>query len=268
MLGGTAQCDEKLSSEDPVLKSIRSAWSKREQAISDARFEFQIDRVEPNRNYTTWNLLCVDGAKVRYELKTLQGNGPSSHQINTYNSKISTSLYPEVENFDDPLGYINNWRGFDTAHTVDNQPLLWMYAIQQADLAYLDLNKLALTKKTGTINKRKCLILEKPAEPGRNYVETYWIDPSLDHSIVRKTTANNGFPSTQVDVEYRVSNVGKSKCATPNTWTTVRFDKRGNIRTHSAVAIMKAEFSPNFADEVFELDFPPGTVIQDNRKGK
>jgi hypothetical protein len=122
------------------------------------------------------------------------------------------------------------------------------------------------TGRAGIIDGASCPILESVERAQFNTTtRTIWVDPARDYNILRYTVhGDSGLVALQIDVSYsRSADVGWR----PDGWKIQRFGKENTIRTQTSASHVKFEFNPSLGDKDFDLVFPVGTVVADERHG-
>jgi hypothetical protein len=107
---------------------------------------------------------------------------------------------------------------------------------------------------------RKCLILTSRGP----IVNRAWGDPERGYVPLRVESFVNGRLSVLLTVNYRTDAVVGW---VPETWQATMYSGRQTTRESSDNRLLQVEFNREYPLETFQIAFPPGTQVIDNRMG-
>lgn len=98
----------------------------------------------------------------------------------------------------------------------------------------------------------------------RNGQREWWFDPAAGYSMVRYMRRRMEQDSLWADI--RIQNVPHETLGwVPDSWTVTRFNRSGDPRWVYAVKVSEIQLNQPLSDELFELEFPAGTLVTDGR---
>ena len=288
-----------LADGDPrqTLRSVTEAWRRRAEKFRSARFVLRTENTDAYENvldifldrdetpsvnaqtegtkipkvfeYTLTTKISIDGVRMRYELEGERPIGSKlgrQDYVSAYNGEVSKSLTHPNADFNHPSGHIYRMKRCEATSTFYAAPILWTYALLEQAVTSIDLDKLTLSSREGVIGDRNCIILEQKSE---EYTfggdQAFWVDPSKDYAIVRHTIGTGDHVAAQLDCTYRFD---PEDGWVPSRWTTRRFRGDGTPRTTGKTEVVEYEINPKFKSDEFEITFPAGTVVSDERLEK
>lgn len=254
--------------EPPNLDDVRAAWEERVALVRTARFEWRTTsyrtelRPEGSRelHYTTEDQFWFGtGARRRYVAKGRQPS-PYGGLMSLDNTLTDDgnggwrAFTPPCERFDFPVGSID-------AHSWgrrDLYPLLLCFGKLSGAFA-VDPARLRIVDHQYPLGEGSGLLLEEERDAGQNQRRLV-VDPSLGFSVVRLSVTDvAGRTDYQYEIRYQRSALGPF---VPAGWTYSVFAPDGSLKTDKSSVVTQFELNPNLPDEVFTLEFPVGTVVQ------
>lgn len=275
-----------------TLRTVTEAWRRRAEKFHSARFVLRTQRTDVNENvldldesasdnaqveaeviagvfeYTLTTKISIDGIRMHHEL---QGERPMGSRLgradrsSAYNGEVSKSFTDSNARFKYPTGHIYKMEQCEATSVFYTHPLRWTYALFEQAVSGINLDKLTLSTRQGVIDDQECLILEQKSEFTFGGDEAFWIDPSKDYSIVRYTVGTGDQVAAQIDCTYQFD---PEHGWAPSRWTTWRFRGDGTPRTTGKVEVVEYEINPEFSSDEFEITFPVGTLVSDQRPQK
>jgi hypothetical protein len=119
-----------------------------------------------------------------------------------------------------------------------------------------------LTPRTGTIDGRRCLILQNIKSLEIQELNRIWVDPERDFMAVRREIGREDRVSFQVDIEASRDMAG---VWIPTEWTSVRYVQRGDgqmrLAESSKCHTTSHELNPEIDPSEFEFEPPEGTEV-------
>ncbi len=154
-------------------------------------------------------------------------------------------------------------------------PLLWTYSTFDRSISNLDWLRIEVVDEPETVDGRPCIQLRQrdPAQTGITiqngvttendftFQQTWFVDPSREHSIVRYTSGNGGQqPFLVMDIQHRQTD---DDGWVPTSWTIRPQTGAGsNVTTNvTTAAITSMKLDIDTTDGDFDLEFPPGTGV-------
>lgn len=112
-----------------------------------------------------------------------------------------------------------------------------------------------------TVRARPYIVITRDSGTGNSArKEVLWIEAEPLHSIRRLTQTQNG----QLQCELRVDHFQKlGGRVVPWQWSLEDCNAEGMFRVSSHAKVLKALVNQPIADGVFNLEFPPGTMVRD-----
>jgi len=242
-----------------------AAWIERQLAdprlTAESRRLFAPDGVASDRRFEVVHELWLKGNKLRFRMSN---GGAPVREVQSDSDHTSVFDGSEARTLQDPTADFPHFQG--TIQTLASdltqsvmQPLLWQFRQQSSDFGAFDVAKLQVMAGRLSINDIPCVHLS--GHEGRFEM---FVSPEQDWSIVRYQTWTPGrrHLSWQIDIEYREP--GADSVFAPNLWTEKSYS--GEIQdSESASTMVLFEWNPDISDSLFRLDFPPETVVFDNR---
>ena len=120
---------------------------------------------------------------------------------------------------------------------------------------------------------KTCCVLEHRLEapPGMEmfggHIRRFWLDPARDYVICRQTSQDESTVFTQLDCEYQTVETPSGPVWAPLEWTSWRFGQSGEPTEVSVAKVESVNVNSGLAPEEFQLEFPVGTLVSDDRPG-
>jgi hypothetical protein len=269
-----------LASKDgdapPAAKEVIDGWVKREPAIRSLRFRWvevtttdtsvlrRRNRTRPLPQKMTLEskaTLTIDGDRMRFErvgpgYNERHGGYVNQIYISTYNVKASKAFY-------DMAG--TPWRAGFVLTREDNQDcdnynlrpmMLFCMPLSPKYRRLGDAGGWKLDSTTREIQGHPCRALIKGDE-------SYWFDPSRGNAILLYEYAERGVALLRQEIFY--SEDAKYGLI-PSRWTSERYAGKNILIESTRATARQYEINKNYSDEVFDIAFPPGTEVSDDRE--
>ena len=95
---------------------------------------------------------------------------------------------------------------------------------------------------------------------------TFLLDPEKDYVVRRVRNQNDkGHITDQTDVEYRPHEVAGW---VPSAWVFNKYSAAGNTLKTTRVEVVELRVNEPQPPELFDIQFPPGTEVHDNKNNK
>lgn len=267
-----------------TIDQIVQAWRTRQQRARSFRFEWIETRTdmkggamgpEPNAPLnptkdTTFEskcLLVVDGRKSNY---TYDGYiwGP---EVDELLIRKYTCVYDGTESKDflaaasdkyHPQGILFGAKPNFQLPTPPLRPPVWFYRSLDVELGGFDQARLTVTGDTGSIAGQDCnIVVQRSGGAGNAYETKLWLDPSQGFAVRRAVTMYAGRVTTsRLDISYGA----KAGEWVPVRWVYVR-TPNGEVRNQLDCRVTEFALNPEIPATTFEIDYPPGTWVTDQR---
>ena len=133
----------------------------------------------------------------------------------------------------------------------------------QKDFGPYDAAHWRISKKTGSIDGRRCIVLEAIKSADEGLVVEIWVNPEQDFIAVRMIV---GITELTIKSERDVSGVW-----VPREWRYLNYaryeDGRPALLSDSTHRMTEYRLNEPIADAAFEFEFPPGTEVNDFTAG-
>jgi hypothetical protein len=106
---------------------------------------------------------------------------------------------------------------------------------------------------------------EYAAQVGKNARMNYAISPQLDYHIVRAVVTRNSRIIEQTDIVYDKDLVCEW---VPVSWVLHYYAGTGKLQRRLEVQVVSTRFNEAIAEDQFDVVFPPGTIVTDQRQDK
>ncbi|HUG94385.1 MAG TPA: hypothetical protein VML55_26375 [Planctomycetaceae bacterium] len=126
-----------------------------------------------------------------------------------------------------------------------------------------------LLEREGTINGRRCLILDEIANAEIGQPHRIWVDPERDFCAVRDEAGMRDLVLFQIDVEYEQDESG--------LWIPMRWARQMHaehvsggrvLQTSATYTVTEYALNPPVDDTIFEFEPPSGAMVDDHMSGK
>jgi hypothetical protein len=98
-----------------------------------------------------------------------------------------------------------------------------------------------------------------------NFAVHFWMDPQRNYIVRRKVNYHDEMISLETNIRYRQDAVAGW---VPSSWESSYFDHNGNLHTSWEVTVTNLQVNRPIEDSVFDLEFPEGCHVRDQRIGK
>jgi hypothetical protein len=271
-----------VSGADPVvnLDEVAAAWKRHSDRIVTGRFTWteqaadrglkatgELSPEELRWSFTT-TYLFDRGLRRRFHRVGLQPS-PGSKSLmdlnNTYayDGEDSKQFTPEGGRMAFPVGFV--LKEDCTLLDYSNNQLLLALGKLDAAKRGVDPHSFRLPARSGVHEGRECVILQRPQDPTRPVGQAVWLDPARDYAIVRNERFSaKGYVRIVTDIDYRQD---PEYGPLPARWTTTELSEKGNPQMVRVCEVTKYEINPALGEGDFQIDFPPGTNVYDERSG-
>ena len=209
----------------------------------------------------TWRL-CIDGPKCRLESGDVHSKDIiNDARVEVFDGKNAKTLYPAIgESGTDiyPYGFVFREPSRQSDSLFIARPLYWTFSGIGTGVLGFDKTKLLVQSQRGIFDESECVIIECPGDKGATH--NFWIDPAKDYSTVRYSSVIAGQTTTQLDCHYQKDQTG---LWLPHKWTAWWFDRTGQPSKSFEAEVIACVVNKNMSEEVFNLEFPPGTIVSD-----
>jgi len=273
--------------EHPTVKAARA----REKAFKTVAVKFKITQVVakgaasahlppiekpakavPEKEITleSTNRLVYAGSKVRYENNHPTWLWPAGVLIrpgivSIFDGTLAKELFPKgVGNNVRPQGFIIvKDRGPGFVRAFDLIPLNSTFRGTDPRFTGYAAGQLKPTNRTVEIDGAKCIEFA-PAPTGRQPASTtaYYHDPKQGYVVRRVRSASNGRTTQQLDITYRRD---KQHGWLPVSWVRTDYGPDGALLRTTRFTILDLRLNAPQAPEQFDIRFPPGTRVYDQR---
>jgi hypothetical protein len=266
-----------------------AAARKRQESVKTLDIRFQLAEVIARGGDTRWrvfprepttlvpaketalesvNRLVVDGEKVRYECNHPwygpRGELWARSSLSVFNGSTATRFFPTgLGGEGGPAGVIREDPRLPfVASQVEVVPL---------GLAFRGLGSL-LTSNVFSEMEPSGTSLPIDGEPCEEHVlnrpdalTSYWLDPSKGYVVRRVSRQRPGGPLDQMDIRYRRDDVAGW---VPVSWSRAQSLPDGTVLRTAKVDVLEMRLNNSPAAELFDIQFPIGTHVRDQRDRK
>jgi hypothetical protein len=222
---------------------------------------------EKDRSIKSVNRLVIDGIRIRYE-DNHPAWGPalkamSKRVITVFNGASQKRILPEGFGMNGkPLGTIKQ----DARHW-DGGPLILSpitVAFRGLDRKVTSPSIADLEHSGATLRIRGSVCQKFVLRPSPDRTETYWLDPDKDYVPSRIRNLRKGHLVDHLDIDYRRDEV----CGwVPASWVHNHYYS-GALSSTTKVDVLRMRLNEGQAAGQFDIRFPAGTQVTDDRTGK
>jgi hypothetical protein len=278
----------------PTMDQIHAAWKSRQGRTKSARFEWkEVDfipqgmmarplrsqdegtgepAVVPPDDTTMESTHSIDlsGEMLRYchkgfEWGVEEGRPVEGSYVATFDGHVARSLFGVARVWGGqqaPVGFIEKEAQHTDYNNYHLMPVLLLYRGCDPKTGGRNLGDYAVSGKTGIIEGRRCVLVEK-SHPS-SFVETFWLDADRDFIVLRVVDSMPGGQQT-TDISYRKDG---AYGFVPTTWRHVEIGcPSGVVFGHTSGTETKCEVNGAIVPGEFDCEFPVGTVVKDLRAG-
>jgi hypothetical protein len=142
-------------------------------------------------------------------------------------------------------------------------PVLLTYRALHSEMGRFQLNEWTMTGEKGVVQGRECVILKK--KPHQGITETCWVDVERECAIARYEITVHGNLLLRIDV---TSKQDPSYGWLPFSWRITKlFPETSKLAESSVARVTENNIGMPLQPHLFRLDFPPGTVVWDDKEG-
>jgi len=273
---------------EPTVEGIIAKWEERQKKVVSARFRWNEEQTQ-TKGYVSKLLgprlagdrtgmvppegatavlpmsLSFDHQMMRYELRRKEwryGSWSEYGELFTFDGKSGKNLRTDPAK-SHPVGQIRR----EDFHTeISNyyiRAILMTFRPTYPNMAPYRDASFKLTGRRATINGRLCH--ELLAIPSLDWARSFWVDPSRDWVVLRfMDTSQAGIERWKLDVEYRED---ADAVFVPKSWSLISRHSDGSLLLSVRSTVTLAEINPKLALPEFDIDFPPGTFVFDDKSG-
>ena len=215
------------------------------------------------------NRLVIDGTKVRYEhnhpIMNLEHGKPFAKKyVSVFNGNLAKSFHPNGIGPDETtVGVIGSGPKIMDIKSYVLTPITLAFRGLDPAIAPFSIADFEPTGVTLPIDGAACC--EYKFTPWKESVLTIWADPAKDHVVRRLRVEKNGRLAEQQDISYRRDDRWGW---IPTTWVRNRYTANSQVGITSTVSVETIRLNESQPEELFELRFPEGTVVHDQRTTK
>ncbi len=276
------------SSDRALLDKIAEAWRRREEATRSVEIVWEETETIPRDALTNHPALrrketlgeagkapfppadttlkhrgqvVLDGDRIRYEGER-EGMGSQAeifHEsyVSAYDARQTKTLR-RSSRAEWPSGQIWNEPFFHDRPMVEIAHILWGLRSNNALLGKVPLESCHVSKSRPAKGEyADCVVLLEDAPPGARI--EYWLRPTADYAIVRKTTQSDGKIETDYEIRYTRDASG---VWLPAAWSTTWYkpwDGKLHFTQRGQVTSCKLNVAP--PESTFDLEFPSDALV-------
>lgn len=179
--------------------------------------------------------------------------------IGVYDGKNSKAYYSVDPTGEHPVGMIfKDYKSGEDRLGIDYVfPFLMFYK----PLRYGPFQRAhsRLVTDQSLIDNKKCLLVEQMVSSQKYRV---WVDPEQDFAVLRFMVLIDDKTFTRRDIWYQA---GQGGVIYPKGWSLSTYDQKNELREHDKATVTRCIVNESMQDEDFQLMFPPGTVVEDEK---
>lgn len=214
------------------------------------------------------NRLVIDGDKVRFE-----DNHPIWHMpdgklfqtraVGVFNGTVANKFFPAgVSGRGDPVGVIEAEANPKMVRSYLLAPItMTLRGLNPAFNGY-PVNELKATGVTLPIEGASCE--ERSIKTAPDGLASFWFDPGKDFILKRIRTQKGGRTVGQTDVQYRQDGSNW----VPISWVMNQYSTAGRVLVTNKVEVLDVRLNEPQAADQFEIRYPPGTQVHNNKINK
>ncbi len=219
--------------------------------------------------YESMNHLVISGAMFHYEdnhplYRIPRGFPYKQGMASVYNGKVSIQFFPRGLGTDDQASGWNLEKPSDSfVHSPQLTPLTITFRGMDPTIQPFDLNVLKRTGQSISIEGAPCD--EYLIQDNETHSVHLWIDPQKNFITRRISFVKSGKVWRETDIDYRKN---ATMSWIPSSWTISFFNDQGQTTQSWMVTIESIRFNEMVADRLFDVEFPEGCRVYDQRTGK
>jgi hypothetical protein len=215
------------------------------------------------------NRLVLDGLKVRYEenhpiVRRHNATLVERHSIHVFNGSLVKILFPKglSGEADHPAGHIIAEPHLGGAKFQALVPLTMAVRGFHPLHRPSPFNGMKPSGGSLMIDGGQCeeWVIKYPEGSG----VSFWLNPEQDYVVRRIRSQSKNQLTDQTEIHYRRETVGW----VPDSWVQTAYAPDGSVRVTTRMDILDLRLNDPQPDELFDVSFPPGTEVHDNRENK
>ncbi|MDQ3332200.1 MAG: hypothetical protein M3552_16365 [Planctomycetota bacterium] len=186
--------------------------------------------------------------------------------ISTFDGDLYWS-FNESSTGHDGSGGISEMTGFRGWGIIQMFPLTLVLRPLRPEAFGSDQTRWKVVDET-VIDGRRCIVLEgKPpsVQSSTASFKRVYIDPERDY-VPMRWTSHSHEPAPSIQLDFRYEHDAEPKWF-PSQWKAVLYGATGNLREQSDNELVALRLGDPAPISTFQIDFRPGTVVIDGRKG-
>jgi hypothetical protein len=261
------------AAEHPLISEIRAAWEERQERYQSFEVEWEERRTTPAgghyRGYppeeVTHSLryrLAGDGERLRLTRSGLEYDidlrrFAEKNYTFVFDGSESRTLWTSEKLRRHPPGFISQGMAFAT-NNYHVQAVIVRFRPLVKTLSGIDLSTCEIANERDVIDGVPCRLLRGRPKP--RLEELYWIATDGDWRILRYERTVNGRVFSQLTIGYEQR---AEHGNIPRDWKHVSInDRSGTLSETIDSTLIHSDINRPLPDEEFELEFPPGAVVQ------
>lgn len=212
--------------------------------------------------------LLLDGEKVRLEYSgqewahARQAFRPVQY-VSVFGKEQKSCYLEGTGHATWPLGQVCVGPNYRDAHLAAVQPLMLAYRPLAASMMAVKVLQMSVKGKA-VIDGRTCMELtESLLQKGS--VMYWWLDPEREFVVLRRLVMVNRKPFEEIEIRYWED---KAVGWVPHQWRTISYNaSSGKLLCIHEATLEEAVFNGPVEHTAFDITFPPGTVVTDEKTG-
>jgi len=210
-----------------------------------------------NVDVTCLNTVTIDGARIRFAWNRSDGiNTLSAFDGQTYrmiDTPTSSHQYPR--------GRVVKALNPDIT-MMALKPILMEFRLINPAVRAFQLTKFKVVDRNAVLDGHKCVLINDD-DTGAANIESMWLDPARDYLVLRNTITNRrtSAESRRLDISYLDEpTVGW----VPSGWSLIASRQRGVPFMSITAEVTEFTINDKIPAELFQLTFPPNTMVTDS----
>jgi hypothetical protein len=142
------------------------------------------------------------------------------------------------------------------------QAILMTFRAMTPEMRSFDVTNYEFTGRQAVIRGTNCLELQQP--PFNDLEERIWVDPAQAFLPLRLVMLQRGIITEALDVRYEQN---ADKEWVPQEWQVILNRSDGRLSTSTIARLTKCELNVAIPIEQFDIEFPAGTYVTDDKNG-
>jgi hypothetical protein len=278
----------------PSIGDIQKAWQARQDRIRSGRFTWKEHRTWPKGSISAMfgpadfgrvpeakgkimppsdktvdfsYVLRMDNDKMRFEYEGREwSNVKQDFRPIKYLSVFNGTTMKDVNlaglgDADWPQGAIRKGERFRDAGLAALLPLILVYRPLVPSLKPTDdLRAMTRLNRQKVLDGRPCVELVQRFPTSSTHI---WVDSTRDFVLARRLVIDQGKPVEQIDIHYRND---AALGWVPTSWKIVNHHHDGKLFCSINAELATTEFNLDAEPGLFDFEFPPGTLVSDEKK--